>query len=288
MQLFLFLNESTIINYADDNTPFAIGQDNQSVIKQIEHDSSILFQWLANNVVKANPDKSHLLLSRKQNDVHALINNYIITNSVNETLLGITIDNELTFTEHVSKLCTKASNKLHALARISNFMNHEQKRVIMKAFIQSQFGYCPVVWMFCNRTINARINRIHERSLRIVYNDYESTFNQLLMIDKSFTIHHRNIQSLAIEIYKVINDISPEIMKDIFVLKHNNRYNSNEVFITKNIRTEHYGKESLSYLGPKIWKIIPNDIKTSKSLKDFKLKIRKWKPDKCPCKLCKT
>ena len=286
--LFLFLNEFTVVNYADDNTPFAIGQDNQSVIKQIEHNSNFLFQWLANNVVKANPHKSHLLLSSKQYNLHALINNHIITNSVNETLLGITIDNELNFTEHVSKLCSKASSKLHALARISNFMKQGQKRVIMKAFIQSQFGYCPVVWMFCNRTINARINRIHERSLRIVYNDYVSTFNQLLKIDKSFTIHHRNIQSLAIEIYKVINNISPEIMKDIFILKQNNRYNSNEIFVTKNIRTEHYGKESVSYLGPKIWKIIPNDIKVSKSLKEFKLKIRLWKPDKCPCKLCKT
>ena len=60
------------------------------------------------------------------------------------------------------------------------------------------------------------------------------------------------------------------------------------IFLTNNIRTEHYGKESLSFLGPIIWSIIPHDIKTSTSLKDFKQKIRKWKPDKCPCKLCRT
>ena len=166
-------------------------------------------------------------------------------------------------------------------------MGTDQKRLIMKTFIQSQFGYCPLVWMFCSRTINARINRIHERSLRIVYNDYDSTFSELLTTDKSFTIHHRNIQTLAIEIYKVINDISPVIMKDIFVLKENCIYNSREIFVTNNIRTEHYGKESLSYLGPKIWSIIPNDIKTSTSLNIFKQKIRKWKPYKCPCKLCR-
>ena len=286
--LFLFLNESTIINYADDNTPFAIAQDNESVIKQIKRDSNILFQWLANNMVKANPDKSHLLLSSKQNHLHALINNYKITNSENEILLGITFDNELNFSEHVSNLCTKATNKLHALARMSHYMSLNQKRVIMKTFIESQFGYCPLVWLFCNRTINARINRIHERSLRIVYNDYVSTFNELLTNDKSFTIHHRNIQTLAIEIYKVINNISPLIMKDIFVLKENYKYNTKEIFVTNNIRTEHYGKESLSYLGPKIWSMIPSDIKTLTSLKDFKRKIRIWKPNKCPCKLCKT
>ena len=286
--LFLFLKDTNIINYADDNTPFAIAQDNETVIKLIEYDSAILFQWLENNVVKANPDKSHLLLSSKNKNLYALINNYKIINSESEILLGITFDNELNFNEHVSNLCIKATNKLHALARISHYMSTAQKRLIMKTFIQSQFGYCPLVWMFCSRTMNARINRIHERSLRIVYNDYDSTFNELLTTDKSFTIHHRNIQTLAIEIYKVINDISPVIMKDIFLLKENRIYNSREIFVTNNIRTEHYGKESLSYLGPKIWNIIPNDIKTSTSLNGFKQNIRKWKPDKCPCKLCRT
>ena len=86
----------------------------------------------------------------------------------------------------------------------------------------------------------------------------------------------------------MINNISPVIMKKIFVLKANCRYNTREIFVSNNIRTEHYGKESLTYLGPKIWSIIPNYIKTSTSLKDFKQKIRKWKPVKCPCKLCRT
>ena len=71
----------------------------------------------------------------------------------------------------------------------------------MKVFIESQFGYCPLVWMFCSRTMNVGINRIHVRALRIVYNDYVSSFDELLTKDKSFTIHHRNIQTLPIEIY---------------------------------------------------------------------------------------
>ena len=81
-------------------------------------------------------------------------------------------DNEKKINEHVSNLCIKATDKQHALARISHYMNTDQKRIIMKAFIQSQFGYCPLVWMFFSRTINACINRIHGRSLCIVYNNY--------------------------------------------------------------------------------------------------------------------
>ena len=93
------------------------------------------------------------------------IQDFIIQNSNQEKLLGITLDNKLSFDVHVSKLCCKASQKLHTLARISHFMSTKQRQIIMKTFIQSQFGYWPIVWMFYSRKLNSRINRIHERSL---------------------------------------------------------------------------------------------------------------------------
>ena len=73
----------------------------------------------------------------------------------------------------------------------------------MKAFIESQFGYCPLVWMFCSRQKNNRINHLHERALRIVCNDYESTFENLLELDNSVSIHLGNIRLKPIELYKV-------------------------------------------------------------------------------------
>ena len=85
-----------------------------------------------------------------------------IQNRKNEKLVGVTIDNKLSFTEHVHKICDKASQKLNALAQLSGFMNLEKRRLIMKAFINSQFGYCPLIWIFHNRTLKNRINRIHE------------------------------------------------------------------------------------------------------------------------------
>ena len=85
--------------------------------------------------------------------------------------------------------CGKASQKLHALARISHFMSTKQRQIIMKTLIQSQFGYWPLVWMFHSRKLNSRINRIHERSLRLVYADNKSSYQQLLEKDNSFTIH---------------------------------------------------------------------------------------------------
>ena len=75
-------------------------------------------------------------------------------------------------------------------------------------FIESQFNYCPLIWMLHSQTMNNKINRLHKRSLRIVYYDESSTFEVLLEIDKTFSIHHKNIQSLAIEIYNFVNGLS--------------------------------------------------------------------------------
>ena len=83
-----------------------------------------------------------------------------------------------------------------------------KRRIVMKTFIESQFNYCPLIWMFHSRTINNKINRLHERALRIVYSDFKSTFEGLLRKENFFSIHERNIQSLATEIYKFLNGLS--------------------------------------------------------------------------------
>ena len=110
--------------------------------------------------------------------------------------------NELKFDKHVSKICSKASRKLSVLARMSKLLSFEKRRIIFKSFVESQFTYCPLIWMFHGRLTNNKINRLHERTFRIVYNNYESAFEQLLINDKSFCIHHQNIHKLMIEIYK--------------------------------------------------------------------------------------
>ena len=189
----------------------------------------------------------------------------------------------------MTKVYDKASQKLNALARISSYMNINQRKRIMRAFISSQFGYCPLVWFFCSRKINNRINRIQERALRIVYKDYVSTFAQLLEKDSSVSIHIRNLQILATEILKARNNLSPSIVQNIFrTIEPAYSLRRDTIFESHRIQTQRYGIESLTYLGPKIWSQVPSEIKESHSLAIFKNKIKNWRPKLCPCKLCKT
>ena len=98
-------------------------------------------------------------------------------------------------------------------------MDLPKRKVLMKSFFTSQFSYCPLIWMFHSRTLNNRINNIHERALRLTYKDNQSSFKELLEKDHSVTVHHKNLQALVTEIFKVKNDLAADIMKDVFELK---------------------------------------------------------------------
>ena len=285
--MFYFMADFEVANYADDSTPFSAKLDGKSVTEEIEISSATLFSWLNNNYMKVNTDKSHLL-SSGNNKLSANIDGNVIKSEANQILLGVNIDSNLSFNEHINTLCKKASAKLNALNRISGYMNFSKRRMIMKSFITSQFGYCPLIWMFHSRTLNNKINAIHERALRITFKDSTSTFEELLSKDNSVSIHHRNLQVLAIEMFKIKNKMAPELLNEIFQEKtasYNLRRNSN--FFIRKVHSVYHGTESLSFLGPKIWELVPEGLKQSESLEIFKNKIKKWVPLRCPCRLCR-
>ena len=223
--LYLFLEHTNIASYAD------------LVIAKLEEDSSLLIKWINNNHMKANPDNFHILLTGNDETLSVNVGDYKILNRGSEKLLGFTVDSKLSFDDHVISLCKKASQKLHALARVAQYMDIPKRRAIVKAFIDSQFGYCPLVWICHSMKLNNRINKIHERALRLVYEESNATFEELLTKDGAVTIHGRNIQLLAIEMYKVIKGDSPEIIREIFQLKERDIYHSNFPFESQNART---------------------------------------------------
>ena len=273
--LFDFIdNDVNIGSYAHDTTPYVSAKNNEEVIKALENTSVDMLSWFAFNGMKANPDKCHLLLSTEEN-CHAVIENHNIENSKQQKLLGILLDNKLNFEKHISNLCTKASQKLSALCRVSYFMSTKQKRIIMKAFINSQFGYCPLVWMNHSRKLNNRINRIHERALRVAYNDENSTFDELLTKDNSVKVHDRNLQVLVTEMFKVKMGVPPVIMNEIFQTRNcNYKMRKFSEFQSECVKTVHYGMEIVSFLGPKLWSILPQEYKNIDNLSEFKNKIK--------------
>ena len=126
----------------------------------------------------------------------------VIKQSNEEKLLGFIVDRKLNFKQHLFTFCNKASQKLHALARASMYMPKETTRIVMRAFLLSQFSYCPLIWMLHDRGVNSKIYHIHERAVRIAYQDFTSSFAELLINDNLVSIHQRNLQLLVTEIYR--------------------------------------------------------------------------------------
>ena len=201
--LFWFNEQSDVCNFADDTTLHACDMDMNNVLQRLEHDTLITIEWFGWNYMKLNEDKCHLLIAgHKHEHVWAKAGTTKIWESQCEKLLGIYIDRELKFNYHISNLCAKAGRKLSALIRLCRFYTLQQRRLLMKAFIDSQFAYSPMVWMFHDRGLNNKINRLNERASRIVYKDDITTFEDLfiIIISRPWAKHNQANSQLELSI----------------------------------------------------------------------------------------
>ena len=235
--------------------------------------------------MKANPEKCHLLTNFNRLAT-IKIGEHNVSNSYCEKLLGIKIDSQFKFNNHFETIIKKASQKVHFLARITLYMSIItpyrcilKRKLLMNAFLATVHLYgCA-----------NKINRLHERCLRIIYNDKTSSFADLLAKYGSVTIHTRNLQVLATDMFKVHKNMSTELMQGLFCVRqtHYNLRNPHHFAITS-INSVYHGSESISNLGPRIWNLVSDRLKELNSISSFKHEIKRWKPAFCPCKLCKA
>ena len=133
--------------------------------------------------------------------------------------------------------------------------------------------------MFHSLRTNKKINKLHQRTLRIIYDGNVSTFVQLPTTDKSFCIHHQNIQRLLIEIYKALHDISRNSLKELFVKRESTiSLRSKPERVIPSINSVLKGKNSLRYFGSVIWNSLPIKIREVHSISSFVTKTKQWKP----------
>ena len=286
--LFYVLDNTEVCNIADDTTPFACNKDIKALIRNLESDAGSAVIWYDANYMKLNLIKCHFIISSNTAEhLWIKVGDQVIWESKQEKLLGVIVDKKLKFDKHIENLCKKASAKVTALSRLIKIVPMEKKKILLNAFEESQFTYCPLVWMFCwTRKHNNRINHIQERGLRIVYEDYSSSFEDLLKRHGSVTIHHRNIQLVAIEMFKVKYGLNVDLISCFFQLRKDPT--EHRTFVIPSVKSEYMGKLSLRYFGTIVWeKMLPEKYKAITSLDKFKREIKGWVPDNCECRLCK-
>jgi hypothetical protein len=133
----------------------------------------------------------------------------------NVKLLGVTIDSDLNFDNHISEM----SRQLNILKRIGKYMNRLGRLTSYYSFILSNSNYCPVIWHYCSEKNSIKMEKIQERALRFIYEDYDSSYEDLLQKSKLPSLKVRRIRTIAIETFKIIHRKSPQYLHDLIDIK---------------------------------------------------------------------
>ena len=288
--LVLFIMETEICNFADDTTIYSCDFNPHESIQKLENDMKHVLTWFKINSMVANPAKFQFIILGKWNSQKKLcldIDGRRVVSSAEVKLLGVKIDDKLSFLPHIKDLRKKSIRKINALQRIRNYMTLSQAKLINNAYIISSFSYCPLIWMFSGKSGDTLINRAHYRALKVTYGLFEKSFDELIIMDESVTTHIKNIQTLMLEVYKSINRINPEFMWDLFQLKdmpYNMRAES--LLSLPPTKTRTFGINSLIFRGSILWNSLPNNIKLSLNTNEFKANIKNCKIFDCNCRIC--
>ena len=288
--IFYFLEKSTLYNYADDNTVSYCHKIYQIVLSVLQIESTTMIAWFNDNHMQANPGKFQAIaVGQKSASVikDFKIDGTEIKCEEQVKLLGIEIDFLLNFDAQISIICKKVAPQLNVLQRLSKFLNENTRLTVFKSFIRSNFNFCPIIWHFCSQTNTEKLEKLQYRALRIVYNDFQSSYEDLLHRVNTTTLHLGRMQSIAIETFKCLNGIAPEYIRDLVKLK-DNKYNFRyeNMLQLPTVRTSRYGKNSFRFEAARVWNSLPNEIRCANNFKEFKRLVHTWTGPGCKCSMC--
>ena len=155
----------------------------------------------------------------------------------------------------------------------------------------ANFNYCPLVSMFSSTSSLKKIENLQKRALKFLYNDYEISYEELLLKSGRATMNVNGLRILCIEIYKTINNLNPEFKRDLFSLRETSKLIREKYTLNLSIPVHNqvtFGSKNLRAFGPNVWNSLPYHIKSSENLESFKMIIKLWKGTRCNCKVCNT
>ena len=200
-------------------------------------------------------------------------------------MLGLEIDNKLKFDKHIDILCRKSAQQLNALFRISSFLGSKEKVALINSFIYGNFNYCPLVWHFCPTSFMRKIEKIQKRALRFVLDDFSSDYDTLLEKSNTCTMEIKRLRTLALEVFKSLNNLNPPFMKELFEVRQKSVSRKYDLVVPSR-KTVAFGDKSLKCLGPKVWNSLPSDIKSMTNIEQFKIFLNTWYGPTCKCNFC--
>ena len=184
-------------------------------------------------------------------------------------------------------LVKKASKQLAVSKPLGCSLTKQGKIIIYNSFITSNFNYCPVVWHFCSVASTNKMEKIQERALRFINNDFTSSLKNPLVMSNTSSLHVRRMKTISSEVYKIVNNLSPSYIQDLVQVKVSNYDFRNEhTAVVPKVRTTRYGTRSFRFEAARIWNSLPNEIGLVESYPQFWRLLRAWDGLGCDCPVC--
>lgn len=279
----LFFNfNSKIYNYADDNTLSCSENDITVLEKHLISDCQQAMKWFELNSMKANASKFQLMyLSRNAENLtgHDILKlgDVEIKASHSINILGVEIDKDLKFNLHIDEVCSQSGKQINALKRMKHYLDKECKMTIYNSYINNNFNYCSVIWMFTNKCNFDKLEKTNKRALRFATNKESLSYEAICAEEKQLSVYRKCVKTAASMMYKARKGTAPAYVCELFTLQESEYdMRDNDKVILPRYNTVSYGKNSMKYFGAKLWNIIPASIKSSPSLSTFKSAIGKW------------
>ena len=287
--IFDLQNSCNVYNYADDNT-LSFSHSNPSIIKdRLQEASSKAIEWFSSNFMKANPSKFQaIILSRYEVSIDFVIAGHQVKSEKSVKLLGVNIDDKLNFNLHVTNICKKAARQINALQRICKYVDQSSRLSIYESFIASNFVYCTLVYNTFTITQDRKLEKLNERALRLVSNDYNSSYRDILKATGKRMLFISRKICLADFSFKILKNMALPIESTFFrpqITPYDMR--DNYKLVTPVYSTIQYGKKSIAYQAALTWNELPVSVKEAIEYNKFREMLRDCiHLNNCSCGSC--
>ena len=289
--IFYFIQDGNLYNYADDNWVTVHHKELTTLHGILQNEAKLMMEWFEINAIQANPDKFQGMLlkgAKTLGDFAITVEGTEIPFVSEINALGVCKDDQLSFNAHVDRICTKAGRQVSALQRLTGVLDYESRLAIYKSFIMSNFDYCPIVWLFTSRASITKNGKNSRKSTEVCPRGLSFQLRRNARKIESWLNTNEWVEKkLSIEIYKLLNGLSPDYLSVMFE-RSKNPYGvrDNNKLIQPIKKSTNNGLKSFQYFGAHVWNILPIDIKNSLSICEFKNLIKLWPGPTCNCTVC--
>ena len=276
------LDNTTPCLYADDTQIFSSAKDSVELIFNLNNDLNKISQWLTSNKLQHHSTKTKLMYVGSKHNLHkinddfpVMLNGKRIPRVHSISCLGVTLDETLSWDEHIETICKKVGAGVGTLKRIKPYIPANMLQSIYSALIQPYFDYCSPLWDICNKTLKDKLQKFQNRAARIIAGaSYEIRSADVLRALEWENLDSRRCMSKTALLYKILNDFSAPNLKELLIKRNSlqtdyDLRNSHTDLALPKPRRE-FLKKSFKYSGAKLWNSLPREAKEAQSIYSFK------------------